>query len=88
VTRVFEGVVKDNTIVLDQSVRLPEGARVQVHVESPPAADPKNEEPDPFEALLKRSAAYAGRRIGMDEIIEQEKQDREERFDQWLFRQS
>lgn len=40
---------------------------------------------NPFEAVLRHRAVYAGRRIGIDEIIEEEKQDREERFDHWLF---
>jgi hypothetical protein len=82
--QVYEGVVKDNAIVLHQTVRLPEGAKVEVRVECPPAAETTAEEADPFEALLKRRAAYAGRQIGIDEIIEEEKQDREERFDHWL----
>ena len=73
--QVFEGVVRDNVVVLDDSVRLPEGVRVQVRVESPPTAA-ADEERDPFDALLRRRAVYAGRRIDMDEIIEEEKQDR------------
>lgn len=85
---VYEGVVKGNTVVLDDSVQLPEGAKVEVRVKAPvkahvEARDAQQE--DPFEALLKRRAAYKGRRIGIDEIIEEEKQDREERFDHWLF---
>jgi hypothetical protein len=88
VVQVFEGVVRDNVVVLDDSVRLPEGVRVQVRVESPPTAAAADEERDPFDALLRRRAVYAGRRIDMDEIIEEEKQDREERFDAWLFPQS
>jgi hypothetical protein len=80
----YKGVVKGNTIVLDQDVRLPEGARVEVRMESP-ALETEQTADDPFEALLRRRAAYAGRRIDIDEIIEEEKQDREERFDHWLF---
>ena len=87
---VYEGVVKDSRIVLDQNVRLPEGARVEVRVQEKNQhgneADDKPE--DPFEAVLRHRATYAGRRIGIDEIIEEEKQDREERFDHWLFPKS
>jgi hypothetical protein len=83
---IYKGVVKDNAVRLDQNVRLPEGAMVEVHVQaqSPEETEPTDDQQDPFEALLKRRAAYAGRRIGIDEIIEAEKQDREERFNHWL----
>jgi len=85
-TRAYEGVVKDNTIVLDQNVRLPEGARVEVRVVGPRIIETANPDRDQvYAALIERRAAYAGRRINMDEIIEEEKEDREERFDHWLF---
>lgn len=82
---VYEGVVKDNTIVLDQDVQLPDGAKVEVRVKSLQPAEETMEQEDPFEAVLRHREVYAGRRIGIDEIIEEEKQDREERFDHWLF---
>jgi hypothetical protein len=84
---VYEGVVKDNAIVLDGDVRLPEGVRVEVRVDTPAPQDGEAESKaeDPFEAVLKHRATYRGGRIGIDEIIEEEKQDREERFDHWLF---
>jgi hypothetical protein len=85
VIQVFEGVVRDNVVVLDDPVRLPDGVKVQVRVESLPAVSTDDMGQDPFEALLRRSAAYAGRQIGMDEIIAEEKLAREERFDSWLF---
>jgi hypothetical protein len=83
--RVYEGVVKDNAVVLDYPVRLPEGAKVKVHVESPAESNGAGQREDPFEAVLKHREVYTGRRIDIDEIIEEEKQDREERFDHWLF---
>ena len=82
---IYEGVVKDNAIVLDPHVRLPEGARVEVRVAEPQEVEAEGQKEDPFEALLRRRAAYSGRHIGMDEIIEEEKKDREQRFDHWLF---
>jgi hypothetical protein len=83
---VYEGVVKDNTIVLDNPVRLPEGAKVEVRIEIPPVmGEKKPSRQEIYDALMKRRTAYEGRRIGIDEIIEEEKQDREERFDHWLF---
>jgi len=83
--RTYEGVVKGNTIVLDSNVRLPEGARVEVHVADASANRSGDGPEDPFEALLQRRAGYEGRGINVEEIIEEEKQDREERFDHWLF---
>jgi hypothetical protein len=84
--KVYEGVVKDNTVVLDPAVRLPEGARVEVRVDASAAHEGGDIDGqiDPFEAVLKHRATYRGGRIGIDEIIEEEKQDREERFDHWL----
>src|SRR5713226_7043600 len=96
-----KGVVRGNTVCLEGKARLPEGAAVEVRVLDPwevevvggtPAgastdtsdAESVRDE-DPFKALLVRRAANAGLRVNMDEIIEEEKQDREERFDHWLF---
>lgn len=97
------GVVKGNTILLEDRAHLPEGAAVEVRVldsgeaegvndqhngASAGARDTAGGDEDPFEALLARRAANAGLRVNMDEIIEEEKQDREVRFDHWLFPQS
>lgn len=85
-TNVYQGTVKDNTIVLDQNVRLPEGAKVEVRVEQPPVkAAEKPSRAEVFARVLAARAANAGLRVGIDELIEEEKQDREERFDHWLF---
>jgi hypothetical protein len=85
-TYTYKGVVKDNMIVLEGNVRLPEGAEVEVrvHAVAPQGAETDGKRQDPFEAVLQHRAVYAGRRIDIDEIIEEEKQDREERFDDWL----
>jgi hypothetical protein len=86
-TESYQGVVRGNTIVLDEEPRLPEGARVEVHlqVREPQGDETGGRKLNPFEAVLRHRATYAGRRVGIDEIIEEEKQDREERFDHWLF---
>jgi hypothetical protein len=98
-----KGVVKGNTILLEDQASLPDGATVEVRVLDPVevgaetdrhngagagARDTASGGEDPFEALLARRTANAGLRVNMDEIIEEEKQDREERFDHWLFPQS
>jgi hypothetical protein len=97
------GVVKGNTILLEDQARLPEGATVEVRVLDPcegkeatdqhdgasaSAREAASDGEDPFVAVFKHRAVYEGRRIGIDEIIEEEKQDREERFDHWLFPQA
>ncbi len=86
-TLTCKGVIRGNTIVLDEETQLPEGARVElsVQIEEPRGNETHDGREDPFEAVLRHRAVYAGRRIGIDEIIEEEKQDREERFDHWLF---
>ena len=86
-TLTCKGVIRGNTIVLDEETQLPEGARVElsVQIEEPWGNETHDGQEDPFEAVLRHRAVYAGRRIGIDEIIEEEKQDREERFDHWLF---
>jgi hypothetical protein len=88
---IYEGVVKDNAIVLDPHVRLPEGARVEVRVDARASHEEEERLPsrqEVCEAILKHRATYEGRRIDIDELIEEEKQDREERFDHWLFPES
>jgi hypothetical protein len=75
----WQGTVKGNVVVLDEKVHLPDGTRVEVHLaEVEPNSD------DPFTALLARRAAYAGVHVGMDEIIEEDKREREEHSDTWL----
>jgi hypothetical protein len=69
----WRGTVNGNVVVLDDDAHPPDGARVEVHlVAATRGAD------DPFAALLARRTANAGLRVGMDEIIEEEKQEREE----------
>jgi hypothetical protein len=73
------GTVKGNVVVLDEDAHLPDGARVEVRL-----TEATRTSFDPFAALLERRAANAGLRVGMDEIIEEEKQEREEHPDTWL----
>jgi hypothetical protein len=82
----YKGVVKGTVIVLEDDAALPDGATVEVRVLGPRVIETANlDRQSVFADLMKRREAYAGRRIGIDEIIEEEKQDREERFDHWLF---
>jgi hypothetical protein len=74
------GTVKGNTIVLDDGACLPEGAAVEVRLLPEPAISRE----EAFRRVLEQRAANAGLKVGMDEIIEEEKQDREARIDSWL----
>jgi hypothetical protein len=77
---IAHGTVKGNTIVLDDGACLPEGATVEVRL----LPEPKISREEAFAAVLKHREQNRGLRVGMDEIIEEEKQDREERVDSWL----
>lgn len=74
-----KGVVRGNVVELDEGTRLPEGTVVEIRV--PDASEPHE---DPFAALLARRAANAGLNVHMDEIIEEDKQERELHPDRWL----
>lgn len=63
------GIVKGSLVVLDENARPPDGARVEVRL-----AEPTRGADDPFAALRARRAANAGLRVGMDEIIEEDRQ--------------
>jgi hypothetical protein len=85
-TYTYKGIVKDNKIVLEGNVRLPEGAEVQVRTEcSPVTGSAKPSRQEAFARVLEARAANAGLHVGIDEIIQEEKEDREARFDHWLF---
>jgi hypothetical protein len=77
---IARGTVKGNTIVLDDGACLPEGAAVEVRLLTEPAISRE----EAFRRVLEQRAANAGLKVGMDEIIEEEKQDREARIDSWL----
>ena len=73
---ICKGIVKDNIVVLEDGARLPDGAEVEVRL---------------IERLLTRDDAFARvlanritRSVGMDEIIEEDKKEREEHPDTWL----
>jgi hypothetical protein len=73
---ICKGVVKNNAVVLEPGAQLPEGAEVEVRLV---------EEPLPRDELFARVLANrANRYVGIDEIIEEEKKEREERPDRWL----
>ena len=73
---ICKGIVKDNMVLLEEGVQLPEGAEVEVRL---------------LERSLTRQEVFARvrahrirRAIGMDEIIAEDKQAHEEHPDTWL----
>jgi len=71
-----KGIVRGNIVVLEEGARLPEGAMVEVRLS---------------EAALGRDEAFARvlanritRYVGMDQLIEEDKQEREAHTDTWL----
>ncbi len=69
------GVVQNNVVVLKPGERLPEGAEVEVRVVRPPTSRE--------DAFARVQANRIARPVGIDEIIEEEKQQREEHPDAW-----
>jgi hypothetical protein len=75
---ICKGIVKDNVVLLEAGVQLPEGAEVEVRL---------------LERPLTRQEVFARvrthrilRPVGMDEIIAEDKQEQEEHPDTWWTR--
>jgi hypothetical protein len=75
----FKGTVKNNAIVLEKGVNLPEGAEVEVRVRNDPerAAKLRAQRNAAVQRILDNSITHP---VGMDEIIEEDKREREERW--------
>jgi len=73
---ICKGVVKNNMVLLEQGAQLPDGAQVEVRL-----LDKSATEEDHFTRVLNNPIRYY---VGIDEIIEEEKREREERPDSWL----
>src|SRR5438309_6954492 len=73
---ICKGVVKDNVVLLEAGAQLPDGAEVEVRL---------LEHPLTRQEVFARVRTHRSRRpVGMDEIIAEEKQEREEHPDTWL----
>ena len=73
---ICKGIVKNNMVVLEDGVHLPDGVHVEVRF---------------IEPSLTREQVFArvrsnciSRYVGMDDIIEADKQEREEHSDTWI----
>jgi hypothetical protein len=70
----FKGLVQNKVIVLENGVHLPEGAQVEVRL---PRKRSEQERQQAFERIRRNRI---NRYIGIDEILEQDKTEREERW--------
>jgi len=73
---ICKGVVKDNIVLLEKGVRLPDGAEVEVRLLNRPRTRP--------EVFARVRARRIMRVVGMEEILAEDKRGREEHPDTWL----
>ena len=73
---IYKGIVKENIVVLPKQVHLPDGAEVEVHLIQ--RQSPRDK------AFARVLSGRISRKVGMDEIIEADKAEREEHSDTWL----
>jgi hypothetical protein len=71
-----KGIVKGNIVVLEEGAHLPDGAEVEVRLREQPF-----ERDEVFNRVLTNRIT---RHVGIDQIIEEEKTEREEHADTWL----
>ena len=70
----YKGVVKNNVIVLENGVQLPEGAKVEVRLPKKLSEEKRRQA---FERIRRNPITHY---VGIDEIIEEDKKEREERW--------
>jgi hypothetical protein len=76
------GRVQGDVIVLEDGVRLPDGAAVEVRVLTEPAVN----RDEAFRAVLAHRETMRGVQIDVVELLREDRQEREEHWDQVLFR--
>lgn len=74
----FKGVVKNHVIVLENGVQLPEVTNVVVRI---PRRRTEEERRQAFERVRRNPITHY---VGIDEIIEEDKREREELWDYLL----
>jgi hypothetical protein len=74
--KTCKGIVKNNAVVLEEGAQLPEGAEVEVRL-----IEHSETRQEVFARVLANRIHHY---VGIDELIEQDKEEREERVDQWL----
>ncbi|MGH7965761.1 MAG: hypothetical protein ACRERD_28755 [Candidatus Binatia bacterium] len=73
---ICKGRVKENIVVLEEGVCLPDGAAVEVRLVAPPFIRDKA-----FARVLPNRILSS---VNMEEILEEDKKEREEHADRWL----
>jgi hypothetical protein len=76
--KTCKGIVKDNVVVLEEGASLPDGTEVEVRMIEVPLS-----REEAFRRVLANPIRHS---VAMDEILEEEKREREERIDEWLRR--
>jgi hypothetical protein len=74
--KTCKGIVKGNVVILEEGIYLPDGAEVEVRLSAPSFGRD--------EAFARVLANRIRRHVGMDQIIEEDKQEREAHPDTWL----
>jgi hypothetical protein len=74
------GKVKGNMIVLDDGVCLPEGAAVEVRLLPAPGISRE----EAFARFWEQRSANADLYLNVDELLDEDRQEREDRVDEWL----
>jgi hypothetical protein len=72
---VCKGIVKDKVVVLEEGVRLPDGAEVEVRLMACPQSR--------HEVFARVLGNRITRAVDMAEITEEDKREREEQVDSW-----
>ena len=73
---ICKGVVRENMVMLEEGAHFPDGAEVEVRlVERPSTRD------EVFDRVMTNRITH---RVGMPEIIEADKREREEHPDTWI----
>ena len=71
-----KGIVKGKVVILEEGAHLPDGTEVEVRLSAPSFGRD--------EAFVRVLANRITRHVGMGQIIEEDKQEREEHSDTWL----
>ncbi len=74
------GTVRGNTIVLENGASLPEGATVEIRL----VPEAKISREEAFARFWEQRAANADLRLNVDELIEEDREERDARVDEWL----
>jgi len=75
----IRGIIRGRTVLLEKEVSLPEGTQVEVTLWAPPSSKEAA-----IERVLKHGLQNAVYKVGIDELIEEDRAEREEGIAEWL----